>query len=52
MYGSDQAASISVDVLKNYVESVRADEKVIGDGKKEIRESEMPARKKLRVELE
>ncbi len=52
MYGSDQAASISVDVLKNYVESVRAVEKVIGDGKKEIRESEMPARKKLRVELE
>ncbi len=52
MYGSDQAASISVDVLKNYVESVRAVEKVIGDGKKEIRESEMPARKKLMVELE
>ena len=51
MYGSDQSASISVDVLKNFVESVRSIKGIIGDGKKEIRDTEKPARKKLRVEI-
>ena len=51
MYGSDQSASISVDVLKNFVESIRSIPAIIGDGKKEIRDSEKPAREKLRVEI-
>ncbi len=50
MYGSDQSASVSVEVLKNFVESVRAVESILGDGKKEVRASEQSARKKLRVE--
>ncbi|OUW24630.1 MAG: N-acetylneuraminate synthase [Rickettsiales bacterium TMED174] len=51
MYGSDQSASISVDVLKNFVESVRSIKSIIGDGKKEVRGTEKPVRKKLRVEV-
>ena len=51
MYGSDQSASISIDVLKNFVESVRSIKSIIGDGKKEVRETEKPVRKKLRVEI-
>ena len=51
MYGSDQSASISVDVLKNFVESVRSVKTIIGDGKKEIKEGEISARKKLRVSV-
>ena len=51
MYGSDQSASISVDVLKNFVESIRSVKNIIGDGKKEIREGEISARKKLRINL-
>ena len=50
MYGSDQAASISVEVLKNFVESVRAVKAILGNGKKEIQDSELAARKKLRVD--
>ena len=50
MYGSDQSASVSVEVLKNFVESIRAVGLILGDGKKEVRASEQAARKKLRVE--
>tara|TARA_B100002019_G_C21242165_1_gene586144 strand:+ start:469 stop:1299 length:831 start_codon:yes stop_codon:yes gene_type:complete len=50
MYGSDQAASISVEVLKNFVESVRAVKSILGNGIKEINDSELEARKKLRVD--
>ena len=50
MYGSDQSASVSVEVLKNFVESVRAVESILGDGKKEVRASEQSVRKKLRIE--
>ena len=50
MYGSDQAASISVEVLKNFVESVRAVKSILGNGIKEINASELEARKKLRVD--
>ena len=50
MYGSDQAASISVEVLKNFVESVRAVKSILGNGVKEIKDSELVARKKLRVD--
>jgi N-acetylneuraminate synthase len=51
MYGSDQAASVSVDFLKNFVESVRAVKSIIGNGEKIIQESEKPARKKLRIDI-
>ncbi len=50
MYGSDQAASISSEVLKNFVDSVRAVKDILGDGKKEIKGSELAARKKLRID--
>ena len=50
MYGSDQSASVSVEVLKNFVESVRAVESILGDGKKKVRASEQSVRKKLRIE--
>lgn len=40
MYGSDQAASIESYSLSNFVESVRAIPKVLGDGKKVINELE------------
>tara|TARA_B100001029_G_C15038813_1_gene442092 strand:+ start:15 stop:866 length:852 start_codon:yes stop_codon:yes gene_type:complete len=50
MYGSDQSASVSAEFLKNFVESIRAVESILGDGKKEVRASEQAARKKLRVE--
>ena len=51
MYGSDQAASISVDVLKNYVESIKVVKTIMGSGKKEILQDELPVRKKLRIDI-
>ena len=51
MYGSDQAASIEVSQLKNLSESLRKVSLILGDGKKEIRKSEIPIRKKLRIEI-
>ncbi len=48
MYGSDQAASILIYDLCKLVNDVRGIDAIMGDGKKEILESEMPARKKLR----
>ena len=50
MYGSDQSASISVETLKNFAQSVRVVEKIMGNGKKEILDSEIPIRKKLRID--
>ena len=49
MYGSDQAASISCEVLKNFVSSVRAVKDIIGTGEKTIIEKEKPIRDKLRI---
>jgi N-acetylneuraminate synthase len=51
MYGSDQAASIEAHSLKNFVDSVRTVEKVLGDGQKILSESEMAARQKLRISV-
>ena len=51
MYGSDQAASISTHALDDFVESVRAVEGILGDGKKEIRPEEAPIRAKLRLDV-
>lgn len=50
MYGSDQAASIEARNLKQLSEVLTRVEKVLGDGKKFIREEEKEARKKLRAE--
>ena len=51
MYGSDQAASLEESGLKRLVRDVRMLEKILGDGKKCVWESELPAQKKLRHKL-
>jgi N-acetylneuraminate synthase len=48
MYGSDQAASLELAGLKRLVRDIRNLDKVLGDGKKRIWNSELPAQKKLR----
>jgi N-acetylneuraminate synthase len=48
MYGSDQAASLEPEGLFRMVRDLRTLEKIIGDGKKIIWDSEVPAKKKLR----
>ena len=49
MYGSDQAASLEPRGLERLVRDVRNIEKVLGDGKKRVWDSEIPIMKKLRV---
>ena len=49
MYGSDQAASLEPKGLERLVRDVRNIEKVLGDGKKRVWDSEIPIMKKLRV---
>lgn len=51
MYGSDQAASIEPPALRNLVGAVRKIELAMGDGKKNILDSEVPIAKKLRGHL-
>ena len=51
MYGSDQAASIEPPALKNLVGAVRKIELALGDGVKNILDSEVPIAKKLRAHL-
>ena len=51
MYGSDQAASLEESGLKRLVRDVRVLEKILGDGKKRVWKSELPAQKKLRHKL-
>ena len=48
MYGSDQSASLEPDGLRRMVRNLRDIEKILGDGKKRIWKSELPAKKKLR----
>jgi N-acetylneuraminate synthase len=48
MYGSDQAASLEPSGLKRLVRDIRSIEKILGDGKKRIWDSEKPAKEKLR----
>ena len=48
MYGSDQAASLEPSGLKRMVRDVRDVVAILGDGKKQIWDSEIPVRKKLR----
>ncbi|MBN18940.1 MAG: N-acetylneuraminate synthase [Chloroflexi bacterium] len=48
MYGSDQAASLEPDGLHRLVRDIRTVDKILGNGKKRIWDSELPAKKKLR----
>jgi len=52
MYGSDQAASIETNALRNFVETVRKIPKLLGNGQKSISEAELAVRKKLRIEID
>lgn len=52
MYGSDQAASIEINSLKNFVTTIRTIPNLFGTGLKNISEAEMAIRKKLRVEIQ
>ncbi len=52
MYGSDQAASIQVHALQNFVSSIRLVPQLLGSGVKELTEKETLVRKKLRVSIE
>lgn len=51
MYGSDQAASVEHNVLKNFVESVRKVKNILGNGEKKVTETEKSIRKKLRINI-
>ena len=51
MYGSDQAASVEVHDLKNFAEVIRQVPSMLGNGIKDVTETEAPARKKLRKEV-
>lgn len=48
MYGSDQSASLEPEGLFRLVRDIRALNDILGDGKKKIWDSELPAKKKLR----
>ena len=48
MYGSDQAASLGPEGFFRLVRDVRTIDKILGDGKKRIWDSELPVKKKLR----
>ena len=48
MYGSDQASSLEPEGLFRLVRDIRALDVIVGDGKKGIWPSELPAQKKLR----
>lgn len=52
MYGSDQAASIEVSSLRDFVSTIRKIPLLMGNGKKEITPDELAVRKKLRVEVD
>ena len=51
MYGSDQAASIEVNALLNFVKSVRAIPQILGSGIKSVSELEFKVREKLRINV-
>ncbi len=51
MYGSDQAASIETASMRGFAEAVRKIPAILGNGKKELNESELAARHKLRLDI-
>jgi len=48
MYGSDQSASLEPEGMIRMIRDIRMLDKILGDGKKRIMDSELPAKKKLR----
>ena len=52
MYGSDQAASIETNALRNFVETSRKSPKLLGNGQKSISVAVLAVRKKLRIEID
>tara|TARA_B100000686_G_scaffold264999_3_gene279206 strand:+ start:4549 stop:5523 length:975 start_codon:yes stop_codon:yes gene_type:complete len=48
MYGSDQAASVETHALANFVDVIRTIPTILGNGEKNITDSEWPVREKLR----
>lgn len=48
MYGSDQGASVEIAGFKKLVSYIRVIEKVMGDGKKKVWDTEKPIKEKLR----
>ena len=51
MYGSEQSASLELHGLTRMIRDVRGIHSILGDGKKRIWDSELPAQKKLREVL-
>lgn len=51
MYGSDQAASIEIHALRNFVETVRKVPMILGNGIKELTPAEVEVRNKLRIDV-
>ncbi len=51
MYGSDQAASIETNSLRDFVNTVRAIPAILGTGEKVMSEAEMKTREKLRISV-
>ena len=51
MYGSDQSASLELHGLTRMIRDIRGIHSILGDGKKLIWDSELPAQKKLREVL-
>jgi N-acetylneuraminate synthase len=51
MYGSDQAASIETNALRDFVNTVRAIPAILGTGEKIMSEAEMKTREKLRISV-
>jgi N-acetylneuraminate synthase len=51
MYGSDQAASIETNALRNFADTVRAVPSILGNGKKVLSDSELQTREKLRISV-
>ncbi len=49
MYGSDQAASIETASLKGFAEAIRKIPAILGSGVKQLTDSELSAREKLRI---
>ena len=52
MYGSDQAASIETSSLKGFADAVRKIPAILGTGVKELTETELIARNKLRISIQ
>ena len=51
MYGSDQAASIEAHSLGDFAETVRAISGILGTGIKNLSDTELKTREKLRINV-